>query len=79
MNVMNDQSNDPKAPSHDCSDWTEIVRCLESFPSSEVNYAEGDVTKTDWVFRGLADACYRSPPLNVKHVPRTYRGSRSRN
>ena len=51
-------SNDPNVPSHNCSDWTEIVKCLEAFPSPEVTDAEGDVMRTGWVFRGLADSTY---------------------
>jgi uncharacterized protein (DUF433 family) len=55
-------SNDPIVPSHDCSDWAEIFRCLEAFPPPEVTYAEGCVTRTGWVFRGLADSNHSLEP-----------------
>ncbi len=59
---MRQQSGDPKVPSHRCSNWTEIARCLEAFPSSEVNYAEDGEMRTAWVFRGLADSSYLLEP-----------------
>jgi hypothetical protein len=59
---MSEQSNDPDAPSCNCSNWSEIVRCLEEFPTSEVDYTENGVTRTDWVFRGLADSCFFLEP-----------------
>jgi hypothetical protein len=27
--AMSEQTYDPKAPSHHCSDWAEIARCLD--------------------------------------------------
>src|ERR1700712_1789117 len=59
---MREESNDPTAPGRECSDWSEIAKCLEAFPSSEVDYAEGEVTRTDWVFRGISDSCFSLEP-----------------
>lgn len=54
--------DDPETPGCKCSDWPEIVSCLEEFPSLEVRYDEGYVTRTGWVFRGLPDSCFCLEP-----------------
>jgi hypothetical protein len=60
---MREKSSDPEAPNRRCSDWTEIVECLEEFPPPEITIdPEGDVTGTAWVFRGLKDSCYELQP-----------------
>lgn len=53
---MREQSNDPMASSHPCSNWAEIFRCLEEFPSPKVDSTEGYVISDAWVFRGLPDS-----------------------
>ena len=67
---MCEQSNDPKVQSRDCADWDEVVKCLEEFPAPHVTITEGDVTRTDWVFRGLGDSCFHLEPAierNARH------------
>lgn len=62
MELSDNCSNDPEGPSRTCSDWGDIVRCLEEFPSQEVWYDEGNVTRTGWVFRGLSDSRFCLEP-----------------
>lgn len=59
---LSQNCNDPEAASHTCSDWGEVVRYLEEFPSQEVCYDQGDVTRTGWVFRGLTDSRFCLEP-----------------
>ncbi len=66
---------DPRQPAWDSArriyeqskGWTEIVRCLEEFPSPDVAITEdGDVMGANlganWVFRGLADSSFSLKP-----------------
>ncbi len=65
---MCEQSNDPNVPILDCADWAEIVNCLEEFPTPKVTSTEGDVTRTEWVFRGLRDSCFQLEPAIERHA-----------
>lgn len=62
MEPSDNCKDDPEGPSLTCSGWGDIVRCLEGFPSQEVRYDEGNVTRTGWVFRGLSDASFCLEP-----------------
>src|SRR3954452_21253324 len=59
---LSENCNDPEAPSRMCSDWGEVAKCLEEFPSQELWFDEGDVTRTGWVFRGLSDSRFCLEP-----------------
>jgi hypothetical protein len=59
---MLEESVDPEAESTVCSDWSEIRRHLEEFPSPQIGATESDVVGSGWVFRGLGDSKYRLEP-----------------
>jgi hypothetical protein len=65
---MCEQSNDPDVPSCHCADWAEIVNCLEEFPAPNVTIEEGDISRTDWVFRGLRDSRFHLEPAIERHA-----------
>jgi hypothetical protein len=57
---MTEESSDPRVPAHLCSNWKEIVECLDGFPPPRKSIdPEGDVVGTEWVFRGLQDSTYK--------------------
>jgi hypothetical protein len=60
---MGEKSSDPQAPSCRCAGWSDIVECLEEFPPPDLTIgSEGDITGTEWVFRGLTDNRYELKP-----------------
>jgi hypothetical protein len=59
---MSKKSNEPEAPDRRCSNWKEIVECLEEFPPPEVTSDSEGITGTAWVFRGLKNSCYKLQP-----------------
>jgi hypothetical protein len=65
---MSGKSNDPNVSGCECADWNEIVNCFEEFPAPNVTITEGDIARTDWVFRGLGDSCYRLEPAIERHA-----------
>jgi hypothetical protein len=65
---MCEQSNDPDIPSSHCTDWAEIMYQFGTFPAPNVTIEEGDVTRTDWVFRGLGDSRLHLEPAIERHA-----------
>lgn len=59
---MCEQSNDPNVPICKCKNWNEIIKCIEEFPAPNVTTIDGELTRTDWIFRGLADSCFQLEP-----------------
>jgi hypothetical protein len=60
---MSEKSGNPQAPNRRCSTWAEVVEWLEEFPPDELAIGyEGEVTTTEWVFRGLKDSRYEHQP-----------------
>lgn len=62
------KSSDPNVTSCKCADWAGIIKCLEEFPAPSVTITEGDVMRTDWVFRGLGNSSYCLEPAIERYA-----------
>ena len=65
---MSKRGNDPEVVICNCETWIDVVNSLEEFPAPNLTTIEGELTRTDWIFRGLANSCFQLEPAIERHA-----------